>query len=43
MFGTTIKAKIKALDVYKNLPRELTEPTMSGALSPFFIKLMNRC
>ena len=35
MFGSSISSRIKSLDVYKNLPRDLTEPTMSGALSNF--------
>ena len=36
MFGSSISSRLKALDVYKNLPRDLTEPTMSGALSKTF-------
>ena len=33
MFGNTIANKIKALDVYKRVPKGLSQPTFSGALS----------
>ena len=35
MFANSISSRLKSLDVYKNLPRELTEPTLAGALSLF--------
>ena len=32
MFGQSVASKLKAFDVYKKLPSDLTEPTLSGAL-----------
>jgi hypothetical protein len=32
MFGETVKSKLKKFDVYRKLPQDLTEPTVSGAL-----------
>ena len=32
MFGASVTNKLKAFDVYKKMPRHLTEPTLSGAL-----------
>ena len=32
MFGASINNKLKSFDVYKKLPRELTEPTLAGAI-----------
>lgn len=40
MFGNSISSRLKSLDVYKNLPRELTEPTLAGALSKWYFKLL---
>ncbi|CAG9313644.1 unnamed protein product [Blepharisma stoltei] len=31
MFSETVKSKIKKFDVYRKLPQDLTEPTLSGA------------
>jgi len=33
MFGSNIQNKLKNLDSFKKLPRDLSEPTLSGALS----------
>ena len=32
MFSETVQAKIKKFDVYRKLPQDLTEPTLSGAI-----------
>jgi hypothetical protein len=32
MFGTGVKAKLKSIDMYRKLPTDLTESTVSGAL-----------
>jgi len=33
MFGNTIANKLKALDAYKRVPKDLSQPTISGAMS----------
>jgi hypothetical protein len=32
MFSGGVQKRLQALDVYRKLPSDLTEPTMSGAL-----------
>lgn len=32
MFSDTVKSKLKKFDVYRKLPQDLTEPTISGAM-----------
>ena len=32
MLGNSVTSKLKKLDVYRKMPRDLTEPTFSGAL-----------
>ena len=32
MFSDTVKGKLKKFDVYRKLPQDLTEPTISGAM-----------
>lgn len=32
MFSETVKSKLKKFDVYRKLPQDLTEPTISGAM-----------
>ncbi|OMJ83548.1 hypothetical protein SteCoe_15516 [Stentor coeruleus] len=32
MFSETVKSKLKRFDVYRKLPQDLTEPTLSGAM-----------
>jgi hypothetical protein len=32
MFGQSVVGKLKSFDVYRKLPSDLTEPTLSGAL-----------
>jgi hypothetical protein len=32
MFSRSLASRLKSIDVYKRLPKELSEPTISGAL-----------
>ena len=32
MFGSSVANRLKTFDVYRKLPKDLTEPTLSGAL-----------
>ncbi len=32
MFGNSVSSKLKSFDIYRKLPSDLTEPTLSGAL-----------
>ena len=32
MIGSSVASRLKSFDVYRKLPKDLTEPTMSGAL-----------
>ena len=32
MFGSGVQKRLQSLDIYRKLPSDLTEPTMSGAL-----------
>ena len=36
MLGASVANRLKALDVYKKMPRELTEATVSGAMGNSF-------
>ena len=33
MFGNTIEKKLKSLDVYKRMPKNISEGTLTGATS----------
>jgi len=32
MLGSTVTSRLKSFDIYRKLPKDLTEPTMSGAM-----------
>lgn len=36
MFGSGVQNRLRSLDIYKKLPSDLTEPTISGALISIF-------
>jgi hypothetical protein len=38
--NTTLEDRLKSLDFYKSLPKELAEPTVSGATSNFDIPII---
>ena len=40
MLGSSITSRLKSFDVYRKLPKDLTEPTMSGAMGFLFILLL---
>jgi len=35
MFGSSVMNKLRSLDVYRKIPKDYTESTISGAMSKF--------
>ncbi len=40
--GLTLADRLKSIDFYKSLPKDLAEPTVSGATGTFIIDRSNR-
>jgi len=42
MFGSSVINRLRSLDVYRKIPKDYTESTISGAMSNLTVKFVTR-